>query len=300
MPSRASPPGRPPSDFRADQDRLRELEDRHRELLDRRRALLGEIRKISGEQRAIYGARQAPQSDVERLHAEHAELGRRLGELHDLLDKARRQVETKVIERRGLLHKIGGAELRKPEAIREEIRELEQKQQAHAVPTEEEKALVDRLRALARELKDVEAHAAAIEERTRLRAAADAAIDEARGAVETIAAEMEKSAAERDRLMGEIRARLEAAGGMVAEMRAKGRTRAELMAQVDGVSKEIDEVERDGRELLKRVEARREEMRRNPPRTGGPRGGGPGDGGTTAADRRFEELMKRGKISLGG
>jgi uncharacterized coiled-coil DUF342 family protein len=285
---------------RADQDLLNRLEARHGTLLDKRHQLITDVRRISSEQKALYDERQTPQHEVERLYDEHAKLGKRLSELRVLRDKARHQVEAKVIARRELLFTLGTGEPQRPELIRKEIAELELRQQTRALPIDEENALIKHLRQRSKELKEAEAHAAQILEHARQRKTADEAIVEARGAVEQVVQEMERTRVERDRKMVEVRTKLEMAGGLVAEMRAKGRARADLMAQVDAVSKEIAALELEGRTVFQRLRARRDEARRllrtfSPPKERVPR-----DLVTTAADRRFEELMKRGKVNLGG
>lgn len=285
---------------RSDQELLHRLETKHGTLLDKRHHLITEVRRISAEQKALYDQRQAPQTEVERLYEEHSQLGKRLSELRSLRDKARHQVEAKVIARRELAFAIGTSEPARPEALRKEIAELELRQQTRALPIDEENALIAHLRQRSKELKAAESHAAQILEHARQRKAADGAIVEARGAVDQIAQEMERTRGERDRKMIEVRTKLEFAGGMVAEMRAKGRARAELMAQVDAVSREIDALDLEGRQVFQRLRARRDEARKlmrtfSPPRERAPR-----DIVATAADRRFEELMKRGKVQLGG
>jgi len=302
VPARSNPSYASDREERADEDLLRRLESQHRTLLERRHELIGEVRRLSSEQKSLYDRRQAPQAEVERLYDEHAKLGKRLAELRTLREKARHQVETKVIERRELLLKVGAADPPSPEQIRKEIAELELRHQTNAVPAEEEKALVERLRERTKALADAEAHAARTAAHAEARKAAETAIAEARSAVELIVAEMDRSSAERDRLMLEIRARLEAAGGMLAEMRAKGRTRAELVAQVDAVSKEIAALELEGREVFGRLKAHRDAYRERMKNFAPPRERAPsrGDPVASAADRRFEELMKRGKVNLGG
>jgi uncharacterized coiled-coil DUF342 family protein len=285
---------------RDDQDLLRRLETRHGTLLDRRHELIVEIRRLSSEQKALYDQRQAPQAEVERLYEEQVELGKRLVELRNAREKARHQVETSVIARRELLLTLGPEEPQRPEQIRREIAELELHQQTHALPLEEENALIARLRQRTKELKETEAHGATIEEHVRRRKEADAAITEARALAERLGEEMEKARIERGRKMVEIRTRLELAGGMLAEMRTKGRTRAELMQQIDAVGREIADLEREGQEVFQRLKARREDARRTMRSFAPPRERVPADIVATAADRRFEELMKRGKVNLGG
>lgn len=300
MPPRNHPPERATVGGRADEELYRTLEARHRELVDRRHALILEVRKLSSEQKSLYDRRQGPQAEVERLYAEHAALGKRLAELRSLREKARHQVETKVIARRELLLAVGPSDPPRPEQIREEIAALERRQQTSALPLDEENALITRLRERSKALAESEAHAAEIAAHARQREAAETAIVEARAAVEMIGQELERARIARDEKMVEIHALLEAAGGMVAEMRAKGRTRADLMQQLDALGKEIADLEREGQEVFQRLKNRRDEEFRSRREFQARRERPPGDLLTTAADRRFEELMKRGKINLGG
>ncbi|MGP8077713.1 MAG: hypothetical protein ACLQD8_06650 [Thermoplasmata archaeon] len=300
MPPRTRFPDRAEQEDRDDQDLLRRLEHQHGTLVDRRHELINEVRRISSEQKSLYDRRQAPQADVERLYEEVAQLGKRLGELRALREKALAQVESKVIERRELLLKIGPSEPPRPDALRKEIAELERRQQTSALPIEEENALIALVRQRTKELKDAEAHAAVLKQHVDQRRAADSAILEARGAVERIVEEMERSRIERNLKMAEVRAKLELAGGMVAEMRAKGRARADLMTQVDNLGREIAALELEGREVFQRLKSRRDDARRTMRAFAPSRERPPADLAATAADRRFEELMKRGKVSING
>jgi len=286
---------------RADEDRLRRLESQHGALVEKRHQMIAEVRRIASEQKSLYDRRQAPQAEVEKLYEEHGKLGKRLAELRTLREKARTQVETKVIARRELLLKVGAAEPARPDQLRKEIAALELRHQTQALPPEEEKALLAQLRERTKTLHDAEAHAATTEKQHQERQAADAAIAEAKSAVELIVAEMERGRLDRDRMMVEIRTKLEVAGAMLAEMRAKGRARAELVTQVDALSKEIDALELEGREVFQRLKAHRDAYRERMRAFASPRERAPArDMVSSAADRRFEELMKRGKVNLGG
>jgi uncharacterized coiled-coil DUF342 family protein len=285
---------------RSDEDRLHRLETQHGSLVDQRHHLIAEVRRIASEQKSLYDRRQAPQAEVEKLYDEHGKLGKRLAELRTLREKARHQVETKVIARRELLLKSGAAEPARPEQRRQEIAALELRHQTQALPIEEENALLVQVRERTKELTALESHAAQNKKKLEEREAADAAILEAKGAVELIVAEMERGQVERDRMMLEIRTKLEAAGGMLAEMRAKGRARADLMSQVDALSKEISALELEGREVFQRLKAHRDAYRERMKAFSSPRERAPArDMVSSAADRRFEELMKRGKVNLG-
>ncbi len=285
---------------RSDQETLHRLEARHRALVGQRHELIVQMRTLSGEQRELYERRRAPQADVERLYDEHGKLGKRLATLRSARDDARKKVEAAVIARRELLLSIGPSEPARPDQIRREIADLELRQQTRALPIDEENALIARLRQRTAELKKAEAQAALVAEHANRRKAADAAIVAARADVERIGQEMDAARRERDGKMSEVRAKLEAAGGVVAEMRAKGKARSELMGQIDKVGREIMALEREGKDVFQRLKARRDEARKLLRSFAPPRERVPAEVVATAADRRFEELMKRGKVTLGG
>ncbi len=100
--------------------------------------------------------------------------------------------------------------------------------------------------------------------------------------------------------MGEVRAKLVAAGGLVADLRAKGKARAEVMHKIDSVSREMNELDREGRRILGEIRARRDEARKTV-RAYAPSRGRPASSIVDrTADAQLEELLKRGKITLGG
>ncbi len=282
---------------RDDRDRLRALETRFESLLERRRGLIGELRKLSGEQKALYERRQEPQAEVEQLHQAHGQLGRRLAELRAARDAARRKVEEAVVRRRELLLTFDRSERERPELIRREIAELELRQQTRALTIEEENALIARLRRRSADLKTAETRVAIVAAHQSLRKEADLAITAARAEVERIGEEMTQARADRDAAMAAMRGRLEAAGGLVAELRAKGKARAEIMQAVDACSRELDEVDRAGRELLARSRARRAEAVRTL-RQYAPRRRAPDEAIASIAEAHLEELLKRGKVTL--
>ena len=284
---------------RDDRDRLRHLESRLDSLFERRQELITEMRRIAAEQRALYELTQNPGPEVEGLHQEHVGLGHRIAELRNAREEARRKVEEAVIARRELLLTFEKGERTPPEQIRREIAELEHQQQTRALPIDEENALIARLRKRSQDLKAAEARTALVLEHDRLRHEADLAVTAAHDEVDRLGREMTATRAARDQKMGEIREKLQSAGGVVAEMRARGRARAEVMERIDVISREISEVEREGREVLARSRARRDEARKNMQSYSGPRGRPTEQILSSNAEAQFEELMKRGKVTLG-
>ncbi|MGP8078797.1 MAG: hypothetical protein ACLQD8_00530 [Thermoplasmata archaeon] len=285
---------------REERDRLRQLEARLNSLLDKRRELVGQVRGLSAKQQELYNRRQAPQAEAEQLHEEFGQLGRHLSELRRGCEAARRKLEDAVIRRRELVLTFDRGERLNPEQVRREMAELELRQQTRALPIKEEDALIAELRQKAKELKEFEARKEIAAEHERQRHEADAAIVAARAEVARLVEEMETARSERDKRRGEIPARLEAAGALVAEMRVAGRARAELLTQLDVLGREIAEVEREGRELMARSRQRRADAREILKEYARPLPSPRRNDPSAVAESHLEELMKRGKVTLRG
>ncbi len=289
-------------DERADRDdrsRLRQLDGQLESLHRRRQTLIADMRKLSAEQKSLYDRRQAPQEEVEALYAQHGDLGRRFAELRKQRDAARAAVQAAVVHLRELKLSFAPGERVRPDQIRKEIAELELRQQTRALTLDEENALIARLRQRSRDLKEAEARAGVVAEHERARKDAEAKIVAARAEVDRLDQEMTKTKVDREAKMGEVRARLQAAGGLVAELRSKGRARAEVMDQVETVSRQIAELEQEGRRILHASRQRRDEARKTL-RAYSRRGGSDEAVRASTADAQLEELWKRGKITLGG
>ncbi|HTW76434.1 MAG TPA: hypothetical protein VMG14_01540 [Thermoplasmata archaeon] len=278
---------------------LRSIDARLRSLGEKRHTLIAEMRRLSAEQKALYDRRQAPAAEVERLYREHGDLGKRIAELRAARDQARGEVEAAVIALRELRLTFAPGEREHPEQIRKEIARLELHQQTHALPIDEENALIAQLRQRHKDLVAAEARTQVVAEHERLRKEAEARVSAARDAVARISREGLDARAQRDAKMAEVRAKLVDAGSAVADLRAKGKERAAVMAQIDAVSREMDGLERDGRRLLGEMRAKRDEARRTV-RAYAPGRGTPSQVVESAAEANLQELLKRGKISLGG
>jgi uncharacterized coiled-coil DUF342 family protein len=202
-----------------------------------------------------------------------------------------------VVARRELLLTFDRSERERPEQIRREIAELELRQQTRALTIDEENALIARLRRRSADLKTAETRIAIVAAHESLRKEADLAITTARADVERLGEEMRRLRAERDAAMAAMRQRLETAGALVGELRAKGKARAETMKEVERISRELDEVDRTGRELLARSRARRAEAVRTL-RQYAPRRRAPDEAIASIAEAHLEELLKRGKVTL--
>ncbi len=289
-------------DERADRDdrtRLRQLDGQLESLHRRRQALIADMRKLSAEQKSLYDRRQAPQAEVEALYSQHGDLGRRFAELRKQRDAARAAVQEAVVHLRELKLSFTPGERIRPDQIRKEIADLELRQQTHALTLDDENALIARLRQRSRDLKEAETRAGVVAEHERLRKDAEAKIIAARAEVDRLDQEMTQTKVHREAKMGEVRARLQDAGGLVAELRSKGRARAEVMDQVEQVSRQIAELEQEGRRILQASRQRRDEARKTL-RTYTRRGRSDEAVLASTADAQLEELWKRGKITLGG
>jgi chromosome segregation ATPase len=160
--------------------------------------------------------------------------------------------------------------------------------------------LIDRIRERTRELKTAESRTAVVAEHEAQRKEAEARIRACRTEVDRLGAEFAQAKADRDALMASIRTKLEAAGSLVAEMRAKGKARAELMEKADAMSREMATLDADARRIYGESRARREEAQRTLRAYTRPRGRTNDEVATNLADAQLQELLKRGKITLGG
>jgi uncharacterized coiled-coil DUF342 family protein len=282
------------------QTRLRAIDARLRTLDGKRHELIEEMRRLSAEQKQLYDRRQAPQVEVERLYDEHGDLGRRISEIRSQRDGARRALEEAVVALRELKLSFAPGERTRPDQIRREIAQLEHRQQTTALPIDEENALIAHLRQRHKDLKVAEAQTEVVADHERRRKEAELRVTAARADIERLGLEAAKAKSARDAKMGEVRAKLLAAGGLVAELRAKGRARADVMEKIDAMSREIIELEREGRRLLGEVRARRDEARKTVRAYAPSRGRPAASMVDSTADAQLRELLKRGKITLGG
>lgn len=284
---------------REDRARLRAIDAKLDALFRRRQELIAELRRISTEQKALFDQRQAPQDEVERLYEQHGVLGKKLATLRGGREAARKKVEEAVIRYRELKLTFAPGERVRPEQLRREIAELDLKQQTRALPLDEENALIDRLRQRTRELKDAEARASVVAEHERLRKEAEQSVAAARAEVERLGEALTLLKAERDATMAAVRAKLVAAGALLAELRSRSRARAEVAEKLDALGREMRELEREGRAVLGKSRARRDEARKML-RAYSRRREPSEDLLSSTAEAQLEELLKRGKITLGG
>jgi|SRR5208283_1361133 len=285
---------------RDERERLRSVDTKLRSLFERREDLIAEVRRLSSEQKSIYDRRQVPQIEVERLYEEHHLLGRRIAEVRNAREAARKKVEDAIVQVREVRLTFAPGERVRPEQIRKEIADLELRQQTRALPLDEENALIALLRQRTHELKQAEARTAVVAAHQQKLKDSEAALAAAREEFALRGKELAAVKAERDSKMVAVREKLEVAGGLIASLREKGRARAEAMAKVDSLSREMDELEREARGLLAKSRERREQARRMIRTYSHTRGPPSEELLATTAEAQLEELLKRGKITLGG
>jgi uncharacterized coiled-coil DUF342 family protein len=285
---------------REDRARLRSIDAKLRSLFDHREELIAEVRRVSSEQKAIYDRREVPQAEVEQLYEEHHTLGRRIAELRDAREAARKKVEEALVGVREARLSFPPGERVRPEQIRKEIAQLELRQQTRALPLDEENALIALLRQRTQELKQAEARTSIAAAHQQKLKDAEAALAAAREEFALRGKELTAAKADRDAKMTAVREKLEVAGGLIASLREKGRARAEILAQVDGLSREMNELEHEARQLVAKARSRRDQARRMLRTYSHTRGPPSEDLLATTAEAQLEELLKRGKITLGG
>ena len=300
MPPRALLSDEEEREDRDDREKLRVIDGKLRSLFDRREDLIVEVRRVTSEQKAIYDRRQAPQVEVERLYEEHTLLGRRISELRQAREAARKKVEDALVHLREVRLTIAPSERVRPEQIRREIAELELRQQTRALPLDEENALIALVRQRAQELKQAEARTATVAAHQRTLKDAETALVAARAEFDLRGKEMGEAKAERDAKMTAVREKLQVAGGLIASLREKGKARADLIQKIDALSREMDDLEREGRAIVARSRSRRDQARRLLRTYSHGRGPPSEDLLATTAEAQLEELLKRGKITLGG
>lgn len=298
MPPRALLSDEEEREDRDDRDRLRTLDTKLRSLFDHREELILEVRKVASEQKAIYDRRQEPQVEVERLYDEHHSLGRQIAELRTAREAARKKVEEAVVQVREARLSFAPGERVRPEQIRKEIAELELRQQTRALPIDEENALIALLRQRSQELKQAEARTAVVATHQQKLKDAEAGLLAAREAFAERTKQLALAKAERDSKMAAVRAKLEVAGGLIATLREKGKARSELVAQIDAISREMDGLDREARQLLARSRSRRDQARRMLRAYSHTRGPPSEELLATTAEAHLEELLKRGKVTL--
>jgi uncharacterized coiled-coil DUF342 family protein len=306
--SRASVTSRPPPsgdlerEEREDRQRLRALDARLGDLQRLRQGLLEQIGRLSEEQKSLYQDRQSQQLRLEDLHRAHQELGKSVTETRRRREEARRTFESALADSQVVKGEVRASELPRPAQIRREIAALERKQQTTALPLSEENQLIDRLRELSKLLGRSTQMEAIRDQRLAERHAAEERVRSTRSDWERQTLELRKVHAARDHAMEEMREGLVEAGRLVAALRERARERSSLVSRLEGVNREIGQLERQGDRVLAAIHARRIEARRAvqqyAPKAS--RAAPREEAESDFADAQMQELMRRGRITLGG
>jgi uncharacterized coiled-coil DUF342 family protein len=283
-------------------DRRRALETKFRDLRTRRELLLAQVHQLVDDQNDLF-ARQAPkQQTLEQLHEEYRAIGHDLADLRRERDTVRNELEGTLQELRYARSELPRGDRPRPDQLEREVRQLELKQQTMALPLAEENALIDRMRALRRQLDGVQKEASVVNAHESRVKELEKAIMTKRAALEKLMAESARLKVERDRRMANMRSLLEEVGALVGEIRAKARARRDTMDKVQGFSRQLGEIDDEILRLDRGSRARRDEARRTIREYS--RGSRDRVAAETAyasvADQQLEQLLKRGRITLGG
>jgi uncharacterized coiled-coil DUF342 family protein len=283
-------------------DRRRALETKFRDLRTRRELLLAQVHQLVDDQNDLF-ARQAPkQQTLEQLHEEYRAIGHDLADLRRERDTVRNGLEGTLQELRYARSELPRGDRPRPDQLEREVRQLELKQQTTALPLAEENALIDRMRALRRQLDGVQKEASVVNAHEGRVKELEKAIMTKRAALEKLMAESARLKVERDRRMANMRSLLEEVGALVGEIRAKARARRDTMDKVQGFSRQLGEIDDEILRLDRGSRARRDEARRTIREYS--RGSRDRVAAETAyasvADQQLEQLLKRGRITLGG
>lgn len=288
---------------RAGQDRLRAIDQKLRDLYGRRAASLTQVHQLSDEQRALADQRAPLQAAIESVHRRHREIGNQLMANRRARDAARKAVDEALADLREHRAVAGPrVERPRPEALKREIAQLELKQQTTALPIADENALIGRVRELRRQQLALEKEQGAAAAQVERAKALEEALRTRRTELERLGKEGDAMRAERDATMGSVRAQLFEAGSIYAELRTKAQLRSDAMGRVEGLSKEIYLLESEGNRLLRESRNRRFEAQRAVKEYNRGVRDATSDRDLLArtADAQFEELLRRGRISLGG
>jgi uncharacterized coiled-coil DUF342 family protein len=225
-----------------------------------------------------------------------------LGAARAQRDAARRALDEAMAEARMARQAAPAVAAPSPAQLRREIAELEHRQETNALPLAEENALIDRIRALRKRAESAEKSAEAAKVQRDEVHAREEAVRTARRAVDQFSAEMQALRVERDRRMASMRDQLVTVGQLVAQIREKSRQRTEVMGRLNTLMAEVRRLEREATDLVHASRARRTEATRTLReynRSVRGRGGAEGPA-ERSADAQLEELLKRGRVTLGG
>lgn len=241
---------------------IRSGEHKLRGMKERRAEMLALARRLAEEAFDLQNRRGPIHQEVETLHQEFRDLGKKAGELRSEREKVRGRIDAIRIE----LRETGEGHDRKgrprPDRLVQEIAALEKKQQTTAMPLKEENALIDRMRELRAQLGEAEKNQTVWKAKDESIQGLRAEMEAARKRDEEISVEVEKLFRRRDEVMGLVKGRLTEVGHLVAEIRSKGKARAELIGKVDKISDEIRDLEKNVMGLLHQSRDRKNEARK--------------------------------------
>lgn len=280
--------------------RFRMAEGRLRQLQAERQTLLDRVHHLAADQKALYDRRLPMESRLEALHHDHRILGRRTVELRNQRDAARKKAEDALVRLRVARTQRRPEDRIGPQQLRRELARLEERQQTTALPIAEENALIGQIRELNRRVQDAELRQNEVVQQTTQLKTLEEEWKTLRADVERLGAEAQAARVARDEKMAAMQAVLVEVGQAVAESRTLGQARADVMAHLDVVGRQIRDLEREMDRLHAQSRARREEARRTVRQYAPRPRAGDASVGESAADAQLEELLRRGKITLGG
>jgi len=287
---------------RAGRDRLHAIDQKLRDLYERRAQALTQIHQLSDQQKALADQRAPKQAAVESAHRRHREISNALNDNRRARDAARKAVDEALADLREHRAKVPRVERARPDQLKRELAELELRQQTTALKITEENALIARVRDLHKQLQAAEKEAGAAAGHSDRGKQLEEALRTRRAELDAIGKAGDALRHERDAMNASVRTQLYEAGAIYAELRSKAQARGEAMTRVDTLSREIYLLESEGNRILResrdrRFEAQRavKDYNRSVRDATGNR-----DLLSRAADAQFEELLRRGRISLGG
>lgn len=287
---------------RDERDRRRALENKYRDLRGRRQLLLEQVHRLVDEQKAIFDQQEPKRRSLDGMHAEYRALGGEIALARRDRDAARRAADEALVALRVARSELPRGELPNPDHLKREIAALELKQQTSALKIAEENALIDHIRGLQKRLTGIEKDSAGVLAKHARVKEAEAKLRDERARVEHCTSEMARLKGLRDQRMASMRGILEEVGRHVAELRARSQAREDLMQKVYAFSEQLDGVDREIRALDRGYRARRDEARKTLREFSrdGRRETRAEEVYARVADQQLEELLKRGRITLGG
>ncbi|MCI4346185.1 MAG: hypothetical protein L3K07_05475 [Thermoplasmata archaeon] len=287
---------------RDSRDRLRRADHRLHELRDRRSVLLADIRRLSDEQRSLYDSRAPKEEKVEEFHREYQAIGHELADLRARRESLRPRLAELVQSLRQAPRERREGGRGRPDQLRREMAELELRQQTVALPIAEENAMIDRIRALGKEIgvADLEAQGLAAERLKR--EGVEEELRRTRAEFERLGEEFSRLRQARNDRFESVKSQLVSVGQVVGEIREKARKRGELFQHMEELNRQIAEADREIREALQGSRDRRREARQTivSYNRGVRESVGGQDALAHAAEENLEVLLRNGKVRLGG